>query len=166
MEGAAFSPSELLKKEGMTVLSVLFRGRGPAREMVVTFDAPYSDGFRALAKMMSAGKPSSLRRVWRVVQGEPHGPEWEIAFPSPEESRLPEEGAFPTGRRMSDAEIQPSMVNVLKEVFHSEVEQRSARLKGGYSWGVAATTVIQGLRAHGIEFQLLEKDDSKKEVER
>jgi len=50
-------------------------------EPTVRFHGDRSEGFKALAIALQNGlKPSSLRRIWEIVDGEPAGPEWEMTF--------------------------------------------------------------------------------------
>jgi hypothetical protein len=52
-----------------------------APEPMVRFHGDDAEGFRALAVALSAGLPVvDLRRFWQVVNGEPCGPYWEMAF--------------------------------------------------------------------------------------
>jgi hypothetical protein len=48
---------------------------------VVRFFGDRSEGFRALDVTLKHGLPvPDLRRIWQVVDGEPCGPYWELAF--------------------------------------------------------------------------------------
>lgn len=50
-------------------------------EPVVRFGGGRQDGFMALAVAMENGLPvRALRRYWRVLDGEPVGPDWEMSF--------------------------------------------------------------------------------------
>lgn len=50
-------------------------------EPTVVFSGQRDEGFRALAVALQLGFPvSSLRRAWPVIDGEPTGPYWELAF--------------------------------------------------------------------------------------
>ena len=50
-------------------------------EPTVRFHGERSEGFKALAiALQNDLKPSSLRRIWEIVDGEPAGPEWEMTF--------------------------------------------------------------------------------------
>lgn len=54
-------------------------------EPTVCFDGMYEAGFRALALAFTYGlKPVELRRVWRIIAGEPVGPEWQLVFFHPD----------------------------------------------------------------------------------
>lgn len=59
------------------------RGHG-SREPVVWFHGERSEGFRAMAVARNALLPvRELRRVWSIVDGEPTGPHWCMAFREP-----------------------------------------------------------------------------------
>lgn len=48
---------------------------------VVRFHGPAAEGFRALSVAMTYALPVyGLHRVWRVEDGEPTGPRWELVF--------------------------------------------------------------------------------------
>ncbi len=50
-------------------------------EPTVAFRGCYAEGFRALAVALALGFPvRDLQRVWKVIQGEPGGPIWEMTF--------------------------------------------------------------------------------------
>jgi hypothetical protein len=50
-------------------------------EPTVRFHGERSEGFRALAVVMQAGiRVLHLRRLWRIDDGEPTGPWWEIVI--------------------------------------------------------------------------------------
>ena len=50
-------------------------------EPTVRFHGDRAEGFRALAVLLRRDFPvSDLRRIWRIVDGEPSGPTWEIVF--------------------------------------------------------------------------------------
>jgi len=50
-------------------------------EPTVRFSGEPHEGFRALSVAMSNGLPvAELRRVWRMLDGEPNGPHWEMTF--------------------------------------------------------------------------------------
>jgi len=57
-------------------------GMGHAyQEPTVRFHGERSEGFKALAIALQNGlKPSDLRRIWSIIDGEPVGPHWEITF--------------------------------------------------------------------------------------
>ena len=53
-------------------------------EPTIRFHGNRGEGFRAFAWLMTHGvAPSSIRRIWEVIEGEPVGPEWEITFRVP-----------------------------------------------------------------------------------
>jgi hypothetical protein len=55
------------------------------REPTVRFHGGQAEGFRALAVAMKSGLAvRDLRRFWRVRDGEPEGPWWELTFASPD----------------------------------------------------------------------------------
>lgn len=50
-------------------------------EPTVAFHGGNSEGFRVLAAALQIGLPvAELRRVWRVEDGEPVGPRWQMTF--------------------------------------------------------------------------------------
>lgn len=50
-------------------------------EPTVRFHGGRCEGFKAIAIALQNGlKPSSLRRIWEIIDGEPTGPEWEMTF--------------------------------------------------------------------------------------
>jgi len=50
-------------------------------EPTVCFGGTYADGFRALAIALEHGlKVYELRRVWKMIDKQPTGPEWEMTF--------------------------------------------------------------------------------------
>ena len=50
-------------------------------EPTVRFHGHRDEGFRALSVVLQLRFPvRSLRRVWRVIDGEPTGPTWEMSF--------------------------------------------------------------------------------------
>jgi hypothetical protein len=54
-------------------------------EPTIRFHGARDEGFRALAVAMQNGLPvSALRRIWVILDGEPTGPEWELALDSGE----------------------------------------------------------------------------------
>jgi hypothetical protein len=57
-------------------------------EPTVRFHGDRSEGFRALAAAIQRGLPvANLRRIWRIIDGEPTGPHWEITFGEPRPDR-------------------------------------------------------------------------------
>jgi hypothetical protein len=73
---------EALQAGGVETFDSCEGGEGhPSPEPMVRFFGDAAEGFRALAVAMSAGLPvQDLRRFWQIVDGEPCGPYWEIAF--------------------------------------------------------------------------------------
>ncbi len=56
----------------------------PYPEPTVCFTGEYEAGFRALAIASAHGlKVDELRRLWKIVDGEPRGPEWQLTFRDP-----------------------------------------------------------------------------------
>lgn len=56
----------------------------------VRFHGEPAEGFRALAVAMQHGLPvRALRRVWRMENGEPTGPWWELTFVPTTDAELP-----------------------------------------------------------------------------
>lgn len=50
-------------------------------EPTIRFSGRQMDGFRALGVALQACLPvSQLRRVWRIEDGEPTGPDWELVL--------------------------------------------------------------------------------------
>ena len=50
-------------------------------EPTVRFCGGRSEGFKALAiALQNELKPSALRRIWQIIDGEPTGPDWEMTF--------------------------------------------------------------------------------------
>ena len=50
-------------------------------EPTVRFHGHKEEGFKALAIALQNGlKPSALRRIWTIIDGEPVGPDWEMTF--------------------------------------------------------------------------------------
>ena len=50
-------------------------------EPTVRFYGDKSEGFKALAiALQNDLKPSDLRRIWTIIDGEPVGPNWEMTF--------------------------------------------------------------------------------------
>ena len=50
-------------------------------EPTIAFNGGREEGFRAMVIALQYGLPvSAIRRVWRVIDGEPTGPFWELVF--------------------------------------------------------------------------------------
>ena len=81
----------VLRSGGIETFESCEGGPGHAYpEPTVRFDGIYADGFKALALAMTYGLPVvAIRRIWRIQDGEPAGPWWEMTFriqDRPEES--------------------------------------------------------------------------------
>jgi hypothetical protein len=54
------------------------------KEPTVMFHGGRAEGFRAMAVALQHGlRVSNLKRVWRIEDGEPTGPAWELTFWEP-----------------------------------------------------------------------------------
>lgn len=73
---------EILRKSGVETYESCEGGPGHAYpEPTIAFHGERAEGFRALSIALQHRLPvDSLRRVWRVEDGEPTGPDWEITF--------------------------------------------------------------------------------------
>lgn len=61
-------------------------------EPTIRFYGVHADGFRALSVALMFGLPvRSLHRSWRIEQGEPTGPNWELTFWRPQLERIQKE---------------------------------------------------------------------------
>jgi len=71
-----------LREAGIETFESCQGGEGHAYpEPTVRFSGERAEGFRALAVALQAGLPvSNLRRIWRIIEGEPEGPHWELTF--------------------------------------------------------------------------------------
>ena len=50
-------------------------------EPTIRFHGGKGEGFKALAiALQNDLKPSDLRRIWNIIDGEPTGPVWEMTF--------------------------------------------------------------------------------------
>ena len=72
----------LLNKAGIETCESCEGGPGHSYpEPTVAFHGARDEGFRALAVALQNDLPvKAIRRVWRVIDGEPTGPLWEMAF--------------------------------------------------------------------------------------
>lgn len=72
----------LLRKHGIETFASCEGGAGhPYLEATIRFHGERSEGFRALAIAMQHNLPvRALSRVWRLLDGEPSGPIWELTF--------------------------------------------------------------------------------------
>jgi hypothetical protein len=73
---------ETLQAAGIATFESCEGGRGHAfPEPTIRFCGKLPEGFRALAVALEHGFPvKAIRRYWRVIDGEPDGPDWEIVF--------------------------------------------------------------------------------------
>ena len=76
---------ETLVAGGVKTFESCEGGRGHAYpEPTIRFHGYRDEGFRALSVALLAGLPvQALRRVWVLIDGEPTGPYWEMAFTAP-----------------------------------------------------------------------------------
>jgi hypothetical protein len=72
----------VLREHGVETFESCEGGPGHAfPEPTVRFAGRQPEGFRALAVVLEHGFPvRAVRRYWRVSDGEPHGPNWEVTF--------------------------------------------------------------------------------------
>jgi hypothetical protein len=80
---------EALREAGIETFESCEGGPGHSYpEPTIRFHGHRDEGFRALAVVLQRGLPvSDLRRTWPILDGEPTGPYWELAFYSPASSR-------------------------------------------------------------------------------
>jgi len=73
---------EILSEGGIETYESCQGGPGHAYfEPTVRFHGDRGEGFKALAiALQNDLKPSDLRRIWPIIDGEPEGPEWEMTF--------------------------------------------------------------------------------------
>jgi hypothetical protein len=73
---------EKLRAAGIETFESCQGGKGhSAVEPIVRFFGDKSEGFRALDVALKNGLPVfDLRRYWQIIDGEPCGPYWELAF--------------------------------------------------------------------------------------
>ncbi len=73
---------EILQAAGIETFESCQGGRGHSSpEAVVRFSGQRAEGFKALSAAVYGGlKVYTLRRVWRIEDGEPVGPWWEMTF--------------------------------------------------------------------------------------
>ena len=76
---------EILVEGGIETYESCEGGTGHAYlEPTVRFHGERSEGFKALAiALQNDLKPSDLRRIWTIEDGEPTGPDWEMTFYHP-----------------------------------------------------------------------------------
>ena len=72
----------VLWENGVETFESCEGGNGhPFPEPTVRFHGGQAEGFRALSIAIQHGlKVSALRRYYAVIDGEPHGPHWEMTF--------------------------------------------------------------------------------------
>ncbi len=82
LDPGIFDAVEALRAAGVDTFESCQGGSGHAyAEPTVRFHGDQAEGLRALAAAMHAGlNPACLRRVWPVLNDEPHGPYWELTF--------------------------------------------------------------------------------------
>jgi hypothetical protein len=75
----------VLREAGIETYESREGGPGHAYpEPAIAFYGDYSEGFRALAIALQNGLPvTAVRKVWKVIDGDPTGPIWEITFAEP-----------------------------------------------------------------------------------
>ena len=73
-----------LRESGVETFESCEGGKGHAfLEPTVRFHGNRAEGLRAFAVVLQSGlRPSELRRVWTVLDGELTGPCWELTFVS------------------------------------------------------------------------------------
>src|SRR4051812_10906075 len=63
----------------------------------VRFRGDRSEGFRALAVALQHDLPvADINRIWRVIDGEPTGPYWELVFSRKSDRRATSSGSPPS----------------------------------------------------------------------
>lgn len=73
---------KVLRDSGIETFESCVGGEGHAfLEPTVRFHGGPEVGFMAVSFAMKHGLPvADLRRYWEVIDGEPHGPHWEMTF--------------------------------------------------------------------------------------
>jgi len=73
---------EILNEYGIETYESCEGGPGHSYpEPTIRFHGDRSEGFKALAiALQNDLKPSDLRRIWTILDGEPDGPHWEMTF--------------------------------------------------------------------------------------
>lgn len=73
---------DALQRAGIETFESCEGGAGHSfPEPTVRFHGGSGEGFRALGAALEANLPvTKLRRLWRVLDGEPEGPYWELIF--------------------------------------------------------------------------------------
>ena len=80
---------EALRSGGVETYESCQGGEGHSfPEPTIRFFGNVGAGFHALSVAMTHRLPvSTLRRTWRVIDGEPVGPTWEMPFVTPKEQQ-------------------------------------------------------------------------------
>lgn len=96
---------EALMDQGVETFESCESGEGHCfAEPTIRFHGQREEGFRALAAALEVGLPvAAIRRVWRIIDGEPTGPDWEMTFwraapvehPGPSQHEPTDAGANP-----------------------------------------------------------------------
>ena len=89
---------EVLRSAGVETCASCEGGAGhPYPEPTVVFYGGQGEGFRALGVALTHGLPvQALDRVWRVIDGEPDGPLWQLRFwPEKVSAVFPEDACTP-----------------------------------------------------------------------
>jgi hypothetical protein len=73
---------KVLREAGVETFESCEGGPGHAFfEPTIRFHGGQEAGFAALATAVAADLPvAELRRFWQIIDGEPHGPHWEMTF--------------------------------------------------------------------------------------
>lgn len=73
---------KVLRDGGIETFESCEGGNGHAfREPTIRFHGGREAGFKAVACALANGLPvGDLRRYWEIIDGEPHGPHWEMTF--------------------------------------------------------------------------------------
>ncbi len=76
---------QILSENGIETIESCQGGKGHAfPEPTIVFSGTRDEGFKALAIALAHDlKVYALRRTWRILEGEPVGPEWQMTFSPP-----------------------------------------------------------------------------------
>lgn len=76
----------ILSQHGIETFESCEGGPGHAfPEPTIRFYGQRDQGFKALSIALANGmRPAVLRRYYSIIDGEPHGPDWEMTFTKPE----------------------------------------------------------------------------------
>lgn len=76
---------EVLNDAGIETFESCEGGEGHTYpEPTIRFHGDRSEGFKALAVVLQHAFPvRTVRRLWRILDGEPTGPYWELTFDRP-----------------------------------------------------------------------------------